>query len=191
MEPLQFPQDKPSARKRAFQLIKEKSFALGDYVLASGKRSDYYLDMKPTMFDPEGANVLAQLILDNIENLPVDYIGGLEMGAVPLISVINMMSYQRQKSIPGFFVRKQVKDHGTKKKIETAGDLRGKNVVIIDDVTTSGESAFEAVRAVQEVGANVLLVLSIVDREEGAAEFYEKAGLPFRRLFTTAEFKAG
>ena len=108
----------------------------------------------------------AKVVLDRIDNLQVDYVGGLEMGAVPLISVINMVSYHRRKPIPGFFVRKQVKDHGTKKKIETAGDLKGKNVVILDDVTTSGESAFEAVTAVKEIGANVLLVLSIVDRED-------------------------
>ena len=113
------------------------------------------------------------------------------MGAVPLISVINMVSYHRRKPIPGFFVRKQVKDHGTKKKIETAGDLKGKNVVILDDVTTSGESAFEAVTAVKEIGANVLLVLSIVDREEGATEFYARAGIPFERIFTTSDFKKG
>jgi orotate phosphoribosyltransferase len=190
MEPLRFPENKMSPRKRAFEIIKEKSFCFGDYVLASGKRSKYYLDMKPAMFSPEGASVLAELILDRIDHLDVHYVGGLAMGAVPLISVINMISYQRRKPIPGFFVRKTVKDHGTMKRIETAGDLSGQNVVILEDVTTSGQSAMTAVEAVKAVGANVLLVLSIVDREEGAAKFYAKAGIPFDRLFTTSEFVA-
>jgi orotate phosphoribosyltransferase len=190
MEPLRFPVNKISTRKKAFQLIKEKSFAVGDFVLASGKRSKYYLDMKPAMLSPEGANVLAQLILERIDDLDVHYVGGLAMGAVPLISVINMVSYQRGKPIPGFFVRKSVKDHGTMKLIETAGDLRGENVVILEDVTTSGESAMIAVNAVKAVGANVLLVLSIVDREEGATEFYAKSGIPFDYLFKTSEFMA-
>src|SRR6266581_2236982 len=108
MEPLRFPENKMSVRARAFKIIKEKSFSLGDFVLASGKRSKYYLDMKPAMFSPEGSSILAELILERIEDLDVHYVGGLEMGAVPLISVINMVSFQRRKPIPGFFVRKHI-----------------------------------------------------------------------------------
>jgi orotate phosphoribosyltransferase len=190
MEPLRFPEDKISTRAKAFNIIKEKSFSLGDYVLASGKRSKYYLDMKPAMLSPEGATALAELILERIDGLDVHYIGGLEMGAVPLIAPVSMLSYQRRKPVAGFFVRKHVKDHGTMKLIETAGDLRGENVVILEDVTTSGESAMLALKAVKAVDANVVLVLSIVDREEGAAELYAKAGIPFDRLFTTSDFMA-
>jgi orotate phosphoribosyltransferase len=177
-----------STRGKAFNLIKALSFTLGDFTLASGAKSKYYLDMKPTMFNPEGATVLAKLVLERISGLPVDLVGGLEMGAVPLIAPINMISYEMGRPIPGFFVRKQVKDHGTKKLIEAADDMRGKNVVILDDVTTTGGSAMIAVDAVKAAGANVLLVLSIVDREEGATEFYAKAGVPFDRLFTTSDF---
>jgi orotate phosphoribosyltransferase len=188
MEPLRFPEDKVSIRGKAFRIIKEKAWFKGDFVLASGKRSNYYLDMKPAMFSPEGSNVLARLVFEKIRDLPVDYVGGLEMGAVPLIGPINMTSYESNRPISGFFVRKQVKDHGTMKLIEAVDDLKGKNVVILDDVTTSGCSAMIAVDAVKAAGAKVLLVLSIVDREEGATEFFAGKGIPFERLFKTSDF---
>jgi orotate phosphoribosyltransferase len=177
-------------RARAFQIIKERSFEFGDFTLASGQKSDYYLDMKPTMFDPEGANLLARLVLARISELNVDYIGGLEMGAVPLIAPVIMLSYEAGRPIPGFFVRKQIKDHGTKRLVEAAGgNLRGKRVVILEDVTTKGESAMKAVKASQAEGANVILVLSIVDREEGAAEFFKKAEIPFEWIYRASEFR--
>jgi orotate phosphoribosyltransferase len=188
MQPLQFPASKMSTRGKAFNIIKERSFRLGDFTLASGAKSTYYLDMKPTMFNPEGADVLAHLVFERLSELPVELVGGLEMGAVPLIGPINLVSYQRGRPMPGFFVRKNVKEHGTRKLIETAEDIAGKNVVILDDVTTTGASAMLAVDAVRAAGANVLLVLSIVDREEGATEFYQKAGVPFDRLFKTSDF---
>src|SRR5437588_7518953 len=144
------PSNKITLLARAFEIIKERSFKFGDFTLASGKKSDYYLDMKPTMFDPEGANFLARLVLDQIAELKADYIGGLEMGAVPLIAPITMLSYDTRRPIPGFFVRKELKDHGTKKLVEVIeGGLRGKNVVILDDVTTAGKSAMQAVTASQ------------------------------------------
>ncbi|MGA2125489.1 MAG: orotate phosphoribosyltransferase [Xanthobacteraceae bacterium] len=178
-------------RTRVFQIIKERSFRFGDFTLASGEKSKYYLDMKPTMFDPEGASLLAQLIFLRVAELQADYIGGLEMGAVPLIAPINMLSYQSARPLPGFFVRKGAKDHGTKKLVEVLeGDLRGKNVVILEDVTTKGESAMQAVAASRDVGANVILVLSIVDREAGASDLFEGSGIPFECFFRASEFLA-
>ena len=191
----------PTSRKRSgfplrtkvFNLIRAKSFAKGKFVLVSGKESDYYLDMKPTMFDPEGANALSEMVLDELEDVEVDYVGGLALGAVPLISTITMLSHQRNRPLPGFFVRKEVKDHGTKKLVEglsNADALKGKRVVILDDVTTTGGSAMTAVEAAQQSGATVVLVLSIVDREEGAAEFYKQRNIPFEYLFRASEFMA-
>ena len=181
-----------AARVNAFNLIKKRSYAEGDFVLASGKRSKFYLDMKPTMFDPEGANLLAELVIDQITklNVRVDLVGGLAMGAVPLVSAVALLSASQPKKLPGFVVRKEVKDHGTKKLIETAEDLDGKNVVILEDVTTSGESAMYAVEAAQKAGAKVILVLAIVDREEGAVEFYKEKGIPFKFIFRLAEFQS-
>jgi orotate phosphoribosyltransferase len=185
------PANKLAARNRAFQIVKEKSYREGNFVLVSGKTSQFYLDMKPTMFDPEGAHLLAELIIDHLKQVPdrVDLVGGLAMGAVPLVSAVAALSATKPKKLPAFVVRKQVKDHGTKKVIETGEDLKGKNVVVLDDVTTTGESAMYAVEAARQAGANVVLVLSMVDREEGAVEFYKSKGIPFRWLFRLSEFR--
>jgi orotate phosphoribosyltransferase len=180
-------------RNKTFNIIKTKSFALGSYDLASGRHSDYYLDMKPTMFDPEGLNGLAQMVLHRLATVDVDCVGGLALGAVPLVSAVSMGSQSTEKPLPGFFVRKEVKDHGTMKLIEGFArdeDIKGKRVVILDDVTTTGGSAMIAVTAARDAGAKIVLVLSIVDREEGAPQFYEQNGIPFEWFFRASEFKA-
>jgi orotate phosphoribosyltransferase len=179
------------ARKRAFEIIREKSFVRGEITLASGKKSDHYFDMKPSMLDPEGATLLSGLLLDRLEGLNADYVGGIEMGAVPLIGPVAMQSFQRgRRPIPAFFVRKSVKDHGTRKLIEGVKDLARKRVAIVEDVTTTGGSAMLAVNALREAGATVAVVLSIVDREDGAAELFAKEGIAFEPLFSSREFLA-
>lgn len=177
------------ARGKLFALLKEKAFRRGRVVLASGRESDFYFDMKPAMLDPDGAALMAEIILQQIHGVKADCIGGLEMGAVPLIAPVAMRSVEFGRRLPGFFVRKAVKDHGTKKRVDGT-DIAGKTVVILEDVTTTGASAMDAVRAVEEAGANVALVLSILDRDEGAAELYAKAGIPFKSLFRAEEFLA-
>lgn len=176
-------------RSRLFTLLKERAFKRGRVVLASGRESDFYFDMKPAMLDPDGASLLAELILQQLQDVKADCIGGLEMGAVPLIAPVAMRSPDFGRHLPGFFVRKAVKDHGTKKRVDGA-DIAGKTVVILEDVTTTGGSAMDAVKAVGEAGAKVALVLSILDRGEGAAELYAGAGIPFKSLFRAEEFLA-
>jgi orotate phosphoribosyltransferase len=181
--------DKPvkNERGKLFALLKDKAFRRGRVRLASGRESDYYFDMKPAMLDPDGAALMAELILQQIHDVSADCIGGLEMGAVPLIAPVAMHSPAHGRKLPGFFVRKTVKDHGTKKRID-GNDIAGKTVIILEDVTTTGTSAMDAVKAVREAGAEVALVLSILDRGEGAAELYAKAGIPFKSLFRAEEF---
>jgi orotate phosphoribosyltransferase len=178
-------------RRNLFALIKARSFSRGNLTLVSGRTTNYYFDMKPTMFHPAGAAWIAELMLDRIENLKVDYVGGLAIGAVPLVNSIAMLSHQRGRPIPGFFVRAQVKDHGTQRRVEgTAESLAGKNVVIVEDVTTTGGSASNAVEAATAEGANVVLVLSIVDRLEGAVENFKNRGIAFQAIYTADEFMA-
>ena len=107
-------------RRKLFALLKERAFRRGRVVLASGRESDYYFDMKPAMLDPDGANLLAELILQYIQDVKADCVGGLEMGAVPLIAPVAMRSLDFGRRLPGFFVRKAVKDHGTKKRVDGA-----------------------------------------------------------------------
>ena len=174
-------------RDRLFTLLQEKAFRRGRVTLASGRESDFYFDMKQAMLDPDGAALLAELILQQLQAVTADCVGGLEMGAVPLIAPVAMRSLDFGRRLPGFFVRKAVKDHGTRKRVDGT-DIAGKTVVILEDVTTTGASAMDAVKVVEEAGAKVALVLSILDRGEGAAELYAEAGIPFKSLFTAQEF---
>jgi len=180
-----------TARARLRDIIHARSFGLGEVTLASGRKSDFYFNLKPTMFDPEGAALLAELTFDALKGERVDYVGGLEMGAVPIAGAIAQLSFLRGQPIAALFVRKQAKDHGAKLNVEglAKGEtLKGKRVVIVEDVTTTGGSAMKAVDAVREAGGEIAFVLTMVDREEGANETFKAAGLRFRALFKAAEF---
>jgi orotate phosphoribosyltransferase len=194
MQPMRVTREDRAAsdtRSSLFALIKARSFSRGNKMLVSGRTTNYYFDMKPTMFHPAGAAWIAELMLDRIEGLKADYVGGLAIGAVPLVNSIAMLSHQRGRPIPGFFVRAQVKDHGTQRRVEgTSESLAGKNVVIVEDVTTTGGSASTAVEAATAEGAKVVLVLSIVDRLEGAVENFKNRGIAFQAIYTADEFMA-
>ena len=175
-------------RSTAYELIRSKSFILGKLKLSSRKESKHYLATKRSMLDPRGSNILASLIFDLLPDTRIDYVGGLELGAVPLIGPLVMLSYNKGRPIPGLIVRKKPKEHGTERLVEGADDLRGKNVVVVDDVTTTGGSAMKSIKALQAEGANVVLIISILDREEGATELYEREGLAFNPLFKASQF---
>ncbi len=183
------PRDTPALRNQLFEIIKRLSFLRGSFVLSSGRTSNYFLDMKPTMLDPEGSSLLAELVLIQLQDVEVQSIGGIAIGAVPLVSQVAMLSHSTDRPLPGFFVRKAVKDHGNQKLIDGVNkdDLKGKRVAILEDVTTTGESAMRAIKAAQDAGAKIELVRAIVDREEGAAEFFAKQGIAFQWLFRASE----
>lgn len=181
-------------RVRLQEIIRKRSFGRGEITLASGRKSDFYFNLKPTMLDAEGAALLAELTLDALAGENIDYVGGLEMGAVPLAGAIAQLSFMRGKPIQAFFVRKKPKDHGAKLSVEGLApgeSLKGKRVVIVEDVTTTGGSAIKAVEAVRDSGAEIVMVLTMVDREEGAADNFRAAGLDFRSIYKAAEFLKG
>ncbi len=183
--------DKQEKRERLFAVIRDRSFSQGAVKkLSSGKESNFYFDMKMTMLHPDAVDLLSELICDRIEAIKPDYVGGLELGAVPLIAPVISSANKRGLRTFGFLVRKRPKDHGTKKVLEGVEDLAGKTVVVLEDVTTTGGSAMDAVRAVQDAGGRVALVLSIVDRCEGAVEFYAEQKLPFASLFSADDFRS-
>jgi orotate phosphoribosyltransferase len=182
---------KSASRARLAEIIRKRSFGRGEITLASGRKSDFYFNLKPTMLDPEGATLLAELTFDALKDDSLDYVGGLEMGAVPLAGAIAQLSWIKGHPIPAFFVRKKPKEHGARLAIEGLAkgeSLKGKRVVIVEDVTTTGGSALKAVESVREAGAEVVLVLTMLDRDEGAAETFAQAGLPFRSLYKAGEF---
>lgn len=180
-------------RARLIEIVKARSFQEGpEMKLASGRTSTFYFNMKPTMLDAEGAHLIASLILDQIEGQPVDLVGGLEMGAVPIAAAVTAVSFGRGQPVNAFFVRKQAKEHGTKSLLEglARGEtMAGKNVVIVEDVTTTGGSALKAAEALKAEGAKIVHVVTIVDRQEGAAEAFAAANMDFRPLLTLGNFR--
>jgi orotate phosphoribosyltransferase len=160
------------ARDELRLILKTTSLFRGQFVLASGKKSEYYFDCKlTTLSEPRGLKLAAQLMYDRIQALrvPVHAVGGLVMGSAPLVIGVSLEALARGQTLPGFMVRKEPKAHGRQRLIE--GVVKpGSNVVIVEDVVTSGGSVLKAIRAAEEVGAKVVKVLILVDREEGAAE---------------------
>ena len=182
---------KSANRARLHEIIRKRSFGRGEITLASGRKSNFYFNLKPTMLDPEGATLLAELTYEALKDESYDFIGGLEMGAVPLAGAIAQLSWIKGHPIAAFFVRKQPKEHGARLAIEGLAkgeSLAGKRVVVVEDVTTTGGSAMKAVEAVREAGGNVVLVFTMVDCEEGATEAFAEAELPFRSLYRAGEF---
>ena len=181
------PTASPTQQKaRLLEIIKQKSLLKGRFTLVSGAVSNYYLDMKPTMFDPEGAHLIAEIVCDLLaDERDVDAIGGLELGAVPIIAAVCARSW-RARPVNGFVVRKEIKDHGTERKID--GNFKPDGaVVLFDDVTTKGGSVMQAVRAVRDRGARVAKIITLVDRLEGAEENLGKEGIALVALYTTRD----
>jgi len=162
--------------KRILELAKKTgALQYGDFELASGKRSDHYFEGKKLTLSPEGAYQVGKAIFDEIVDTNVDAIGGLAMGAFPIITAVTLVSYQEGKPIPSFIVREKAKEHGTRRKIE-GHYKKGFNVAIVDDVITAGGSVKKAIEAAEEAGCKVVKVIVIVDRDEGGSDRLKKAG---------------
>jgi orotate phosphoribosyltransferase len=174
----------PAALER---LLLERSVRRGDFVLASGARSSYYIDCRLTTMSAAGMVLIGQLGLQAIRaaGWPADAIGGLTMGADPVAYAIAAASAHAGTPIDAFSVRKEAKGHGTGQQIE--GNFRpGARVVVVEDVITSGGSAEKAIAAVTAAGAEVLGVLAVVDREQGGRQKLEAAGHQVVALTTSS-----
>ena len=172
-------------------LIRERSLRLGKFTLASGRESDLYLNLKPTMMDPRGARLCAEAFLARVPE-GATYVGGLEMGAVPVISALAAISDVAGKPVRTFFVRKSAKDHGTREVIEgLAGNesLAGQKVLMVDDVATTGGSVLKAIEAARAAGAIVDDALVLVDRQEGGTENLAAAGVKLHAVFVGDDFR--
>lgn len=176
-----------SKKNRLQHIIAEKSFKRGHFILASGLTSDHFFDLKPTLLDPEGANLTADLVLEKIA-LDVDAIGGLELGACPIVSSVCVKSYLASRPLRSFYVRKAKKERGTKQQIEGCSLKKGDKVVIVEDVTTKGGSVMEAIHAVRAEGAEIVKVLCILDRLQGAQENLSREGIALDYIFTKDDF---
>ncbi len=177
--------------ERLKQLIREKSFrADGDFTLASGKPSDCFFDMKQIMMDPEGINLLADAFLERIADEAANHIGGVAVGAVPVVSVVCLKSLRSHRPRKAFFVRNEAKRHGMRKQIEGNAPDKGDEALVFEDVTTTGGSAMVAVDALRDQGCEVRKIYTIVDRKEGAEATFAKNGIQLVPLFTKDDFSA-
>ncbi len=179
--------DLPRKREKLLTIIRRQSLLQNrDFRLASGGSSNFFFDMKRTMFHPEGASLVTDLLFDAIKEEDFDYIGGLETGAIPIVAALCVRSWP-EKPIKGFFVRKEVKGHGTDQRVDGLLE-RGSKVILVEDVTTTGGSAMQAVNQAQQYECTILKVISVVDRLEGAEENFRAAGIKFEALFTWRDF---
>jgi len=159
-------------KERLGEIILERSFKYSDnppFTLASGRKSNYYFNCKPTTLDPEGMNLIGAIIFDMLKDTDVTAAGGLTLGADPIANALSVISFQKGKPIKSFIVRKDVKDHGTKSAIE--GNVSsGEKIVIIDDVITTGGSTITAIEQARKAGLDIRMVITLIDREEGGKE---------------------
>ena len=178
------------AKNRLRQILIEKSYLRdGPYTLSSGEKSDVFFDVKMTSLDPEGATLAADLILDKLVNSGATAVGGLAMGACPIVSAVCVRSYERGMPLASFYVRKEEKQHGTKKKIEGANLTAKDKVAILDDVATKGGSMIDAISPVKELGCAITKVIVVVDRQQGAKERLAGAGYNLESIFTRSDLE--
>ena len=154
------------------ELVRELAVIRGEVTLASGLKSDFYVDMRRATLHHEAAPLIGHVMLDMLEEAgispeDIDAVGGLTMGADPVATAIMHAAASRGLDVDAFVVRKAAKDHGMKRRIE-GPDIAGRNVVVLEDTSTTGGSPLEAAKAVSEAGANILAVAVVVDRDTGA-----------------------
>ena len=157
--------------------------------LSSGAISDFYIDLRRLTLDPRGSFLIANLISDKLKTTEFDAIGGLTIGADPIVGAICYHASLTGSGITGFLVRKEWKAHGMKRRIEGPDLKKGAKVILVDDVVTSGGSTLEAYNAVMKAGNDTIKAIAIVDREEGAREMIQSLGIGFEALITKSEIQ--
>ncbi len=179
-----------SERKRLKEILLNKSYRKGTFTLTSGKTSDFYVDGKQTTLSAEGAYLCGKLIFELIEeeSEAIQAVGGMTLGADPLVTAVSLVSYLEEKPIPAFIVRKEAKGHGTGNYIEGLGNMTpGCRVALVEDVVTTGGTLLKVIERVEQQGFQVGLVVTIVERQEGGTETLAKAGYPLKSIFTKEE----
>lgn len=168
------------------QMLLDRSMRFGEFVLSSGATSNYYIDVRKTSLHAQGLSMISKLFYETLQADNVTAIGGLTLGADPLVAGLMLYAAQQGRPLEGFLVRRTTKDHGLRGQVE--GNLAGhKRVAILDDVITSGESALIAAEAAESYKAQVVRVLTVVDRGQGATQIFQQHGYPYTALFSIGE----
>lgn len=175
---------------RLKNILLTKSYRNGTFTLTSGKTSDFYVDCKQTTLDAEGAYLCGRLLLQLIaaESESIGAVGGMTLGADPIVTAVSVVSFLEKSPIPAFIVRKEAKGHGTGNYIEGLKNMEpGCRVALVEDVVTTGGTLLKVIDRVESAGFKVDLVVTIIDRQEGGAELLAEKGYPLKALFTREE----
>lgn len=173
------------------RLLLKLSYREGDFTLTSGKKSDYYFDCKQTALHPEGSFLIGRLFFEMLKKYDVHGVGGMTLGADPLVSSVTVVSFVENRPLPGFIIRKKSKGHGTNQYLEGLENFsEGDKVVLLEDVCTTGGTLITAAERVRDAGLDIVGVLAVLDREEGGREKLKEAGLELDAIFTRKELLA-
>ena len=177
-------------KERLIEIVLDKTFKYSEdppFTLVSGRRSNYYFNCKPTTLDPEGMNLIGEILFSMLEKTDVTAAGGLTLGADPIANAVSVISFQKGRPIKSFIVRKDAKDHGVKKTIEGSVSP-GERVVVLDDVITTGGSTITAIRQAREAGLAVERAVVLIDREEeNGRQNIEAEGVVVDAILTRTE----
>lgn len=179
-----------AARDRLLELITQKAVVHGRVTLSSGKEADYYVDLRRITLDGEAAPLVGDVMLDLVDDLEIDAVGGLTMGADPVATAMLHAAHRRGRRLDAFVVRKSEKAHGLQQRVE-GPSISGRRVLVVEDTSTTGGSPLTAIEACREAGAEVVAVAVIADRASGAQERIREAGLDYRAAYTLSDLGLG
>ncbi|MCX5681623.1 MAG: orotate phosphoribosyltransferase [Candidatus Omnitrophica bacterium] len=175
-------------KKKLFEILYQNAFFREKIILSSGKQSDYYIDARRVTLTPEGAYLAGKIILEMTRDENIDAIGGPTLGADPLVGAIASLSFQSQRPLNTFIIRKAPKPHGKQQQVEGPLLKAGANVILIDDVATTGKAFLESLIVMKKEGLKVKKCICLVDRNEGGREALAKEGCELVSVFNISEF---
>ncbi|MBA4419220.1 MAG: orotate phosphoribosyltransferase [Syntrophus sp. (in: bacteria)] len=178
-------------KKRLLELLKALSYEEGDFTLTSGKKSTYYIDAKETTLNPEGMHLAGSIMHDMTREIPdIQAVGGVSIGGDPLVCAVVLSSYAKKDGLLGFFIRKEPKGHGRNLWVEGGKSLqKGMNVVILEDVVTTGGSSLKAIDVTEKEGYRVKGIIALLDRLEGGKDAIESRGYIFKSIFNLNDLR--
>lgn len=180
--------DLSTLRQHLLNLLCELAYKEGDFVLSSGQRSSYYINGKQVTLHPQGAVAIGRIFLSQLPT-ETSAVAGLTLGADPMVSAVSVVSVYEKRPIPALIIRKESKGHGTMAYIEGPSLPQGANIVVLEDVVTTGQSALKAVERLRQAGYRVEQVMALVDRQQGGSELYQSSGLKFQTIFSISELQ--
>ncbi len=179
-----------AAREDLLTLVRDLAIVHGRVTLSSGREADYYVDLRRITLSGQAAPLVGEVMLELTADLQYDAVGGLTMAADPIATAMLHAAAARGRRLDAFVVRKEAKAHGLQRRVE-GPDIAGRNVLVVEDTTTTGGSPLSALAACREVGASVVAVATIADRETGAGAKIEAEGVPYLFAYSLADLGLG